>query len=104
MTTTNQAARLLLAMKADPTKRRPGIHTPMLRDRLIEALEEARRKVCVYSGPTCDCKYGLVPGGFEPSLLSDECTGCPELREMIRDLRTEAAVDADASAAAEVKP
>ena len=54
------------------------------KQRLQEALEEARREVCAYNpyGPTCDCKSGLV--GAQRFGDSTEMTGCPEIRDMIR--------------------
>lgn len=58
-------------------------------DLLIAALETARKQVCVYAGPTCDCKYGLIPYNNMPAAVHTcehhlcEHTGCPELRDLI---------------------
>lgn len=58
-------------------------------DLLIEALETARKAVCIYSGRTCDCKYGLIPSdsiSVEAMTCSHrmcEHTGCPEIRDLI---------------------
>lgn len=64
----------------------------------IEALEVARRAVCTYMGPTCDCKWGLIPSDDPAEVVplkalnckhSGHCehTGCPELRSLIGRIR-----------------
>jgi hypothetical protein len=53
------------------------------RSRLYLLLEEVRRQVCLYSRDPCDCKYGLrgpTRHGF------GEQSGCPEIRDLIREL------------------
>lgn len=93
------AARLLRELKANPPGR-SGRWWVANRDRMVAALEQARLAVCAYGGqPTCDCKFGLVPGGFDPLVISDEHTGCPELRQMIRALE---AVDVERDGAVAV--
>ena len=47
-------------------------------EELIANLEALRAKVCTYSGPTCDCKFGVN---------DREGTGCPELRQVLEMLR-----------------
>lgn len=94
---TRSAADLLRQMREDPRRRRPTPYTARNRDRLIAALEAARRSVCAY-GPearTCDCKYGMFPPAADapfqgPKFLGSEETGCPELRDLIRTLEREA--------------
>lgn len=64
---------------------------------LIDALETARRAVCCYGGPTCDCKWGLIPSDDPADVVPisalnckhNHCehTGCPELRSLIERLR-----------------
>lgn len=48
-------------------------------ERLIEGLEAIRKRLCVYPGPTCDCKFGASGKG--------EQTGCPEVRQAIEYLK-----------------
>lgn len=65
---------------------------------LVDALEAARKSVCTYMGPTCDCKWGLVlPDALAEAVLLNarnckhnhcEHTGCPELRYQIGLART----------------
>lgn len=50
--------------------------------RLYSVLETARRSICCYSGDPCDCKYGRTAD----TRPSSEATGCPELRDLIRQL------------------
>jgi len=72
---------------------------------LLKNLENLRKLVCCYAGPTCDCKYGIKyverpthedfkdnPGEasikmrkhFDQSaIMRGEQTGCPELRQAI---------------------
>jgi hypothetical protein len=74
--------------KLPPNRLRPDHHQI-----LIDALERARKAVCCYSGPTCDCKYGLIgPASFGESFPLNavnckhrncEHTGCPEIRDLI---------------------
>jgi hypothetical protein len=45
--------------------------------KLLTSLENTRKGVCLYMGPTCDCKYGGPP---EEGQRMGENTGCPELR------------------------
>lgn len=64
---------------------------------LIDALETARKQVCTYMGPTCDCKWGLIlpddPAEVVPINALNckhnycEHTGCPELRNLIGRVR-----------------
>lgn len=64
-------------------------------ERLIQALETARREVCSYSplARTCDCKYGLLPVDPMPTTAARcrhnncEHNGCPDLRQMIQRVR-----------------
>ncbi len=83
----NNAARLLRALQENP----PGRTGPWWERncaRLLAALEAARLEVCAYPlSSTCDCKYGLIPGGHDPAVIGSEHTGCPELRQLIRTLR-----------------
>lgn len=59
-------------------------HIEANRERLIAALEIARKAVCCYAGPPCDCKYGLLdPARMGTNGLGSESTGCPELADMI---------------------
>ena len=51
------------------------------RQQIYAALETARRALCPYSRDPCDCKYGIQKGGRAGS----ERTGCPELRDLIRE-------------------
>lgn len=88
-TPASMAAQLLAQIKADPARRKPTYCTNDNRRALIAALEAARKAVCGYAGPTCDCKYGLVPGGAEPYGLGSEETGCPEIRDLIRLVNAE---------------
>ena len=68
---------------------------------LLDALEEARKRVCHY-GPharTCDCKWGLVPSGDPAEVVpvnAIHCThrncehsGCPELRDLMNRIKRE---------------
>jgi hypothetical protein len=41
------------------------------RKKLINNIENIRKRLCCYMGPRCDCKYGGTGQG--------ESTGCPEL-------------------------
>lgn len=54
-----------------------------LRRRLhvYEVLETARRQLCTYAGDPCDCKYGMERV-LRPA---SESTGCPELRDLIKE-------------------
>jgi hypothetical protein len=55
------------------------------KERLLEALEQHRKNVCHYMGPTCDCKYGGPGNKFDKDDKRNrgEMTGCPELRTVI---------------------
>lgn len=53
----------------------------MRRQRLYLALESARRVICAYGQDPCDCKYGI---DRDVGLVSER-TGCPELRDLIRE-------------------
>jgi hypothetical protein len=84
--------------RAPPVRRRTAPLAAEARERLIAELDGVRRRICAY-GPgavTCDCKHGLVPtaGGWRPEFLGGECTGCPELRDLVRELQAEAVADA----------
>ncbi len=80
------AGRMLRRMRDNPPGR-SGAWWERNRARLVAALEAARLQVCAYpTSATCDCKYGLVPGGFDPMVVGDEHTGCPELRDLIEAL------------------
>ena len=59
---------------------------PFVRDRghLLKFLDGLQKSTCVYSGPTCDCKYGRDPLGREHQ---GERTGCPEVRMMLMLVR-----------------
>ena len=64
---------------------------------LIDALETARKEVCIYMGPTCDCKWGLIPPDDPAEVVPlaalncrhNHCehTGCPELRTLVGQVR-----------------
>jgi len=44
--------------------------------KLLDVLEEIRKKVCVYKGKRCDCKFG----GENVGKSTERGNGCPELR------------------------
>jgi len=58
---------------------------------LEENLENLRKNICCYMGPTCDCKYGVEDRAKKDEILcasfvpyGGEHTGCPELRMVLR--------------------
>lgn len=48
------------------------------KDRLVEGLKFLQKRHCAYTGPRCDCKYGVAE---HPYGSSGELNGCPELSE-----------------------
>lgn len=44
------------------------------KDRLVTGLARVQRKLCLYTGSRCDCKYGVT---------FDEQSGCPEVRQVL---------------------
>jgi hypothetical protein len=61
------------------------------KEELLQGMENLRKRICHYDGPTCDCKYGhqwpedtleQLRQRLNISTDSDsEQTGCPELRQ-----------------------
>jgi hypothetical protein len=52
------------------------------RDALAQNIEKMRKKLCVYIGNRCDCKFG----GDNPG-RSEQGSGCPELYQVLALLR-----------------
>lgn len=55
------------------------------KERLLANLETLRKRLCCYTGPPCDCKFG----NSGSPLGSSEVTGCPELYQAMDIIRGE---------------
>ena len=47
------------------------------REKLLSALLKIRKRCCAYSGPLCDCKYGVTDESA--CGMHEKGNGCPEL-------------------------